>query len=302
MRYFHDSLLEANITDALFDLNYIALNAGGNITVGDGTALARESVEITVENQITIQGTPVKFGDAGTVGWYTIEGKDEWTMITFVGKTATVPNLKTGTKVCVEYNAVDDGIKQFTIPAAIIPSEVHMYMTYPLFAGGTNVQTISTSSQVGELIIDVPRFQFSGSMELSMTSSGAATSALSGSALASFTTTNCQDMGTYATVKLKDYGTVWYDDLITMAFADGDSDFTLAKNATKQLNLVGIYKGGITGNINPANVTFASDAQGTASVGDHTGIVSGVADGTTNIVATVTEKPEIEAVAKVTVG
>ena len=124
--------------------------------------ISRESVEITVENQITIQGTPVKFGDAGTVGWYTIEGKDEWTMITFVDKTATVPNLKTGTKVCVEYNAVDDGIKQFTVPAAIIPSEVHMYMTYPLFAGGTNVQTISTSSQVGELIIDVPRFQFSG--------------------------------------------------------------------------------------------------------------------------------------------
>ena len=104
--------------------------------MGDGTALARESVEITVENQITIQGTPVKFGDAGTVGWYTIEGKDEWTMITFVDKTATVPNLKTGTKVCVEYNAVDDGIKQFTVPAAIIPSEVPMYMTSALFAGG----------------------------------------------------------------------------------------------------------------------------------------------------------------------
>ena len=30
-RYFHDSVLEANIVDALFDLSYLALNVGGEV-------------------------------------------------------------------------------------------------------------------------------------------------------------------------------------------------------------------------------------------------------------------------------
>ena len=73
-------------------------------------------------------------------------------------------------------------------------------MTYPLFAAGSDTQSLSTSSQVGELIVDIPRFQFAGNVELSLSSSGAATSNLSGSALASYTTNNCNDMGTYGTI------------------------------------------------------------------------------------------------------
>lgn len=60
-------MLEANITDALFDMNYIALNAGGSITVG-GETLVTESVKTTSANTITVTGTPVAFGNAGTVG------------------------------------------------------------------------------------------------------------------------------------------------------------------------------------------------------------------------------------------
>ena len=33
-RYFHDSILEANITDALFNLQYLALNVGGQVVIG----------------------------------------------------------------------------------------------------------------------------------------------------------------------------------------------------------------------------------------------------------------------------
>ena len=66
-RYFHDSMLEANIVDALFDMNYLALNIGGSITVG-GNTLTTESVTTSAADSITVTGTPVAFGNAGTVG------------------------------------------------------------------------------------------------------------------------------------------------------------------------------------------------------------------------------------------
>lgn len=294
-RYFHDSILEANITDALFNLQYLALNVGGEVVVG-GSSLVTETVA-GGSGTLTVQGTPVAFGNAGTVGWYTVAGQEDWAPLTFEGKVATVDGVVAGTDYCVRYNANDAGIQEFTVPSAIIPSEVHLVMTYPLFAGGTNVEQISTSSQVGELIVDIPRFQFAGNVELSLTSSGAATSNLSGSALASYTTANCNDMGTYGTVKQKIYGGNWYDDLTTIAIDGGN--FSLASGATKMLKVIGIFKNG-TGVLDNNNLTFTSSATGTASV-SNAGVVTGATSGSANITVTVTDKTSVSTMVGVTV-
>lgn len=294
-RYFHDSILEANITDALFNLQYLALNVGGEVVIG-GSSLVTEN--ITGGNgTLTVQGTPTAFGNAGTVGWYTVEGQDDWAPLTFEGKVATVGDVTEGTQYCVRYNASDAAIQEFVVPSAIIPSEVHLVMTYPLFAGGTSVEQISTSSQVGELIVDIPRFQFAGNVELSLTSSGAATSNLSGSALASYTTANCNDMGTYGTVKQKIYGGNWYDELTTIAVDGGD--FSIAASATKTLKVIGIFKNG-TGIIDNSKLTFTSAASSTASV-TNAGVVTGASAGSTTIQIKVTEKPDISTTVAVTV-
>ncbi len=294
-RYFHDSILEANITDALFNLQYLALNVGGQVVVG-GSSLVTETVT-GGSGTLTVQGTPVAFGNAGTVGWYTPAGQENWAPLTFSGKVATVSGVVSGTEYCVRYNANDAGIQEFVVPSAIIPSEVHLVMTYPLFAGGTNVEQISTSSQVGELIVDIPRFQFAGNVELSLTSSGAATSNLSGSALASYTTANCNDMGTYGTVKQKIYGGNWYDDLTTMAVDGGN--FSLANGTTKALKVIGIFKNG-TGILDNSKLTFTSGATSTASV-NTSGVVTAAGTGSTNITITVTDKPAIATMVGVTV-
>lgn len=301
-RYFHDSIFEANITDALFDMTYIALNVGGDITVG-GATLKTEPVEVAVANQITIQGTPVAFGNAGTVGWYTIEGQENWQPITFVGQTATVSDLSAGTKICVRYNAQVDNLKQFIVPSSVIPSEVHLVMTYPLFAAGSDTQALSTSSQVGELIVDIPRFQFAGNVELSLSSSGAATSNLSGSALASYTTKNCNDMGTYATIKMNIFGGNWYDDLVSMAVED--AEFELASGETKTLKITGIFSSGgtvMTGVIDNAELTFTSKDDSIVTVGANTGIVTAAGTGEADIEIKVTAKPEIACYAEATVA
>lgn len=294
-RYFHDSILEANITDALFNLQYLALNVGGQVVIG-GSSLVTETVT-GGSGTLTVTGTPVAFGSAGTVGWYTVAGQDNWSPLTFSGQTATVEGVTSENTYCVRYNASDAGIQEFTVPSAIIPSEVHLVMTYPLFAGGTSPEAISTSSQVGELIVDIPRFQFAGNVELSLTSSGAATSNLSGSALASYTTANCNDMGTYGTVKQKIYGGNWYDELMTIAVDGGN--FSIADGATKKLKVIGIFKNG-TGVLDNSELTFTSSASGTASVSD-AGVVTGEATGSANITITVTDKTSIATMVGVTV-
>lgn len=294
-RYFHDSILEANITDALFNLQYLALNVGGQVVIG-GSSLVTETVT-GGSGTLTVQGTPAAFGNAGTVGWYTLAGQENWAPITFSGKVATVEGVTSSETYCVRYNATDAGIQEFVVPSAIIPSEVHLVMTYPLFAGGTSPEAISTSSQVGELIVDIPRFQFAGNVELSLTSSGAATSNLSGSALASYTTANCNDMGTYGTVKQKIYGGNWYDDLTTIAVDGGN--FSIADGATKTLKVIGIFKNG-TGVLDNSKLTFTSSASSTASVAN-TGVVTGEATGSANITITVTDKTSVATMVGVTV-
>ena len=294
-RYFHDSILEANITDALFNLQYLALNVGGQVVIG-GSSLVTETVTAG-SGTLTVQGTPVSFGSAGTVGWYTLAGQEDWSPLTFSGKIATVADVTEGGTYCVRYNANDAGIQEFVVPSAIIPSEVHLVMTYPLFAGGTSPEAISTSSQVGELIVDIPRFQFAGNVELSLTSSGAATSNLSGSALASYTTANCNDMGTYGTIKQKIYGGNWYDDLTTIAVDGGN--FSIANGATKTLKVIGIFKNG-TGVLDNSKLTFTSSASSTASV-TNAGVVTGAATGSANITITVTDKTSVATMVGVTV-
>ena len=293
-RYFHDSILEANITDALFNLQYLALNVGGQVVIG-GSSLVTETVTAG-SGTLTVQGTPVAFGSAGTVGWYTPAGQEDWAPLTFAGKVATA-SVVSGTDYCVRYNANDSGIQEFVVPSAIIPSEVHLVMTYPLFAGGTSPEAISTSSQVGELIVDIPRFQFAGNVELSLTSSGAATSNLSGSALASYTTANCNDMGTYGTIKQKIYGGNWYDDLTAMAVDGGD--FSLAVNGTKTLKVIGIFKNG-TGILDNANLTFTSGSTSVATV-TNAGVVTGAGAGDTEITIAVTAKPTMASTVAVNV-
>lgn len=293
-RYFHDSILEANITDALFNLQYLALNVGGEVVIG-GSSLVTETVTAG-SGTLTVQGTPVAFGSAGTVGWYTPAGQEDWAPLTFEGKVATA-SVTAGTDYCVRYNANDAGIQEFVVPSAIIPSEVHLVMTYPLFAGGTSPEAISTSSQVGELIVDIPRFQFAGNVELSLTSSGAATSNLSGSALASYTTANCNDMGTYGTVKQKIYGGNWYDELTTIAVDGGN--FSLANGASKTLKVIGIFKNG-TGVLDNSKLTFTSSESSTASV-TNAGVVTGASAGSANITITVTDKTSVATMVGVTV-
>lgn len=301
-KYFHDAVLNLTITDALFDMQYLALNAGGEITVG-GDSIVNEQVTITTENQITVTGTPVNFGTAGTVGWYSKPNEDNWTPITFVGQTAQA-TIAQGETICVKYNANDDTLSQFIISSNVIPSEIRLEMVFPLFSAES--EKLTRSSQVAELIISIPRFLLNGSFDLSMTATGASTSELSGSALVAYEGTSCNDFGQFATVKLREYGKKWYDDLTTIAV--DNADIRLTNGGSTTLKLYGIYGNGTamsTKALDNTKMTYTVDPSNIATV-NAAGVINATAEGkaTIKIVATdtATFANPIEGYASITVS
>ena len=299
-KYFHDTAMELTLTDALFSLEYLALNVGGTITASSDV-LTPEPVTVTVADTITVTGTPKNFGSLGTIGWYTIAGKDDWKKIEFEGQSATVAGLAVGTSVCVKYIATDASAEQFIVSSAFIPDQVHAILTLPLFKSTQGSDTsFTSSSKVGEVQVDIPNFLLAGAQELSLSSSGAATTALSGSALATYTgQEGCSDAGYYAILKQIVYNKDEWADVKAIVIADSDID--LIVDETQTLEVYALYSGVKAPRlIEASKLTFTSSADTYAEV-DATGKVTAKAAGSANIEVVVTGHSDLNAMAVVTV-
>ena len=300
-KYFHDTAMELTLTDALFSLEYLALNVGGTITASSNV-FTTEQITTSVADTITVTDTPQTFGSVGTIGWYSIAGKDEWTKITFEGKDATVAGLASGTTVCVKYIHTDASAEQFVVSSAFIPDQVHAVLTLPLFKATVGSDaSYTSSSKVGEVQVDIPNFLLAGAQELSLSSSGAATTALSGSALASYTgQEGCDSDGYYAILKQVVYNKDEWADVKAIVIADSDID--LAPAETQTLEVYALYSGVKAPRLlDNSKLTFTSSDDTYAEVGANTGIVTAVADGTANIEVVVTDHADLNAMAVVTV-
>ena len=299
-KYFHDTAMELTLTDALFSLEYLALNVGGTITASSDV-LTMEQVTTSVADTITVTGTPKSFGNIGVIGWYSIAGKDNWSKITFDGKSATVSGLAEGTTVCVKYIATDASAEQFIVSSAFIPDQVHAILTLPLFKStqGSDA-TFTSSSKVGEVQVDIPNFLLAGAQELSLSSSGAATTALSGSALATYTgQEGCSDAGYYAILKQIVYNKDEWADVKAIVIADSDID--LLVDETQTLEVYALYSGVKAPRlIEASKLTFTSSADTYAEV-DATGKVTAKSAGSANIEVVVTGHSDLNAMAVVTV-
>lgn len=295
-QYFHDSGMGLTLTDCLFSMEYLALNVGGEISVGSD-AFTTESITTTVANKITVSATPQAFGNVGTVGWYTIAGKNNWKVITFEGTEATVADLTAGSEVCVRYLKNDASAEQFTVSSAFIPSQCTAVLTLPLFKAGTETTTSYTSSsKVGEVQITIPNFILSGAQDLSLSSGGASTTSLSGNALVSFDgTEGCSGDGYYAKLVQITYNKDEFGDVKNIVIAD--SNIELAVDDTQTLQVWALY-GGIKKPrlIENTKLTFTSKNDTVATVST-AGIVTAVGAGSTTIEVVVTDANHSDLVA-----
>jgi hypothetical protein len=304
-RYFHDSSFGLTLQDALFELGYIAHNVGSQVVSGTSGMLTEEQITATGSGALTVSGTPYDFLSLGTIGWIAKPGSDEWSTFTFSGSSATGVTLADGSAIidgdtyCVKYMS-EAPCDEVVISADFVPDEVSVVLKGDLYKASKG-NDVSTSSIIGHIEVDVPRFQLEGSMDISLSSSGAAQIPFSGQALVTMEE-SCEGGGYYAVVKEFETSANWYDNLVAFALEGSDS-ISIVKDTTKKLNIYGIYSNGSAKLIKSSNLKFtATSGAGTVSDGvltaadsAGTGTITVECSGSTN------PKPSVKLVIDVTV-
>lgn len=292
---YHSTAVNITATDIHLDLNYFAHKFGTQIEYG-GTEFAFETITTTL-NKITVMGVPVEFAEFGLIGWYKLKNEtdEEWKKINFIGKDATVA-IASGVEVCVKYNATKLALRQIKIPVDMIPDVLYVKMFSKLFKSTSTGQVDTSSSEVGRLVIDIPKFQFNPNTSLSMNMSSNSVMEVSGRALINKEYSCNGGNDYYATIKEDIYGANWYDDAEEIKVVPTEVDLTTGE--TELLQVYVLYKTGVWKQIANSEFVFTSSDTGVATIVN--GVVTYVAVGETAITVTVTAKPSLIDIVQVT--
>lgn len=268
-RFNHSAGMTVSLTDAMFDMNYIALQTGSQIQTGASAIYAKDSYTAVTGATKTIALTkePVAIGTAcgldKKVVWFRASGcnptqEDISVVIDGTDNKYEDGNLTVGATdaakfvdgvtYCISYFAMDNLADLIKISANFIPAEMVLVLTAKLFEGDANAP--ETGKPAGEITIKVPRFQLDGQFDLSMAMTSAATIALNGTALA-VDAGGCEDDGIYAEIVQVLEGSTYSSKGIRMIAVDPESAV-----AGSVPVVYGLYNNGSTGLIPNSDLTF----------------------------------------------
>lgn len=285
--YYHSGEMTISITDAQWNLDMIAKNVGEDIVTGNNV-YQEETITLGAGATGTVVGTPLAIQGSTIYGWVTHNGVDTPERVTFTGSNFTSSVGAENDVVCVRYYALNSASRSVTVPANIIPANVRLVLRTQLNSSD------SSSNVIGETQIMIPKAQLSGAFSISMTPDGVASTPLTARALASdaLTTGACSDEPIYATITEIITNANWYDNVIALAIEGGD--FGLTTGQSKLLKVYAIPSTGAPFLPPVADLTFASDDAGVATV-SAVGLVEWVGAGTAVIKASITANTAIDA-------
>ena len=210
-----------------------------------------------------------------------------------------------GQEYCVYFYTNIFNAEQLTIPAHFSPTVAYLVIKTPMYS--ENGSSSKNSSLAGYLYGFYPRVQFvGGDAGVNGSQTEATTTSLNFTALAydDMSDDVCSDCGNDDSV----YGYLVYvpcdeDFSAVKALAIVGSIVTVKQGATAQVPVFYAMDNGQLVTPNYADLTFtvAEDGGSYASVGEHTGIINGTAEGKTTITVTVTAKPTLTAIANISV-
>lgn len=187
-RFYHDASVEITLTDVMFKRAYVEAQLGANFE-SIGEAYQSENLECKEAGKLKLSVQPLEIGSGCSevsriAVWYTEAGKTNWQMATATaGNKEITGDFVLGKDYCVRYLALDNKAQVANIMADIIPEELHLIITVPLYAGDSC--GASGGKTAGEVQFDVPRFRLNGSQDFAAAMSSNQTMSLAGSALAS---------------------------------------------------------------------------------------------------------------------
>lgn len=190
--FFHDPAVAITLTDILFKEGYVEAQLGTNFT-NSASAYQSETILAKVQGELELKKVPVDLGvlkcsdSASTIiAWYSEEGKDDYKAVSISTTDATAMKLKddgieSGKPYCVRYLASDALAREAVVKSDMIPHELALIVTVPIFAG--DACAASKGSKAGTLTFEVPRFQLDGGQEFAFNMSSNATMSLNGTAM-----------------------------------------------------------------------------------------------------------------------
>lgn len=283
-KYFHDSNLNIQITDAMFNLQYVAASLGVDVNQG-GVSLyesAKAGETVAAGGKITLTETAVAF-DGSILAWYKKPADDDWTVATVSDNAITVPGATTGDHYCVKYFYQNMNAKSITIKAQYVPKTLHLVLINDLYSGDV-ANVAASSSKYGRLITDIPQYQLDGSQNLSWSATSTATVSLNGSALAIDDGASCEEDPIYGTMTQEIFGAKWQDDV--KAVAIGNADIDLAKSASETLQVYAVFGGGVASRMmDNSNFNFTVESGGTSASVNASGVVTATTTAGTAVIS-----------------
>ena len=201
-KIFHDTNFAVNLTEAMFSMSYLAAQIGSDITAKIGDAANFVSMNGATVGVGTLTFTPTKpvaklFQNSGTfcsgstdkyICWakdcaghqatYEFDAADGEVLATIAGE-----DLEgSANDICVTYPTNEKAAEQLIVKAAFEPKEFSLHLKGKVFAGDSCGK--SKTGKIGNIIIEIPRFQLDGTADLSFSPSSNVSVALNGSALA----------------------------------------------------------------------------------------------------------------------
>lgn len=193
-RYAHTSSFDLKLTDAMFNLEYLAMNTGSDISLG-GDVMVDEEMTSTAK-KIKLSQTAVAISGSKVYAYAKKSGTDNVYDKYAVSETNEIEVPVDGT-YCIRYMYTNDLASKMTVKANFIPKTLTLILEANLYSGGSC--DIETSTLAGKVTIKVPRFMLNGSQELSLTAAGVANTSIEGTALASGCA-GCSGDGVYAEI------------------------------------------------------------------------------------------------------
>ncbi len=259
-KYKYGRKLAPSIEMAEWNLAYLAANVGSTIFEGMKDVFAVAECVTLVNGVGILKKAPVGNVFVEIPNGSTLEVEPD-------GSTITVGTMNSNVLVTYQYNT---GVKRVAVDAESTPFVGRLVMS----ADKHN----NKMGKVGEVQIEIPSFQLSGTFDISLEAGGTTTTKLDGDALA-VDSASCSDGSVYAfitEIPSKESAVSVSDIAVTPAVIE------LAAGETKPLTIIGI-KGGLYSNveIDPADCTITPEDEEVATA--ENGTVTAVAAGTTYI-------------------
>lgn len=297
-QYFHDSTFSMKLTDIMFNLEYIAANVGAEIA-NKGNVFKTETLKAE-GGKLTLSKTPVPIVTNGTAKVFYRKAADanaDMKEMAALTNEITVDGAD-GTEYCVLYRYEDNEAQTVTVNAQFIPETLHAVLTVALYAGDSC--NVESATKAGEIEIDIPRFQLTGAMDISMTATGASQTPLEGNALASGCA-GCEGNGIYATITKVLFNANWYDNAEGLIIEDNYAEAKVGTLFSRPLVVYAYYNDGAPKQIDASKLTFSINPELGLSV--ENGLVTGTPTqaGTAIVTVNATGKDDLKTYATIIV-